>query len=232
MKKEQIEFPDWKRLFLGDTPPEFMVEVLFRTVLIYLFLLLVVRLLGKRMNGQLTIAELAVMVTLGGIVSPAMQLPDRGLLFGVLALLCALIFQRFYTLWTFKSEKMEKLSQGEMSVLVKDGVLQLDEMENARITRQQLYGTLRSRNIFNLGEIKRVYMEGCGIFSIYKTDGKKPGLPILPSDDQEILTMANRKEDSVMACCNCGHVQQITSEETRCDVCNEKDWTKAFEPKD
>lgn len=46
------------------------------------------RLLGKRMNAQLTVAELSVMIMLGGIVSVPMQIPDRGILQGVLVLAC------------------------------------------------------------------------------------------------------------------------------------------------
>lgn len=231
MKKEQIEFPDWKRLFLGDAPPEFIVEVLFRTILVYFFLLVVIRLMGKRMSGQLTISEMAVMVTLGAIVSPVMQLPDRGILFAIIVLICAFLFQRLYTLLTFKSEKIEKLTQGEMAVLIKDGIIQLDEMEKATITKQQLYGTLRSKNIYNLGEVKRLYMEACGIFSIYKNDDAQPGLPILPHTDEEVLTIDEMEPDSVMACCNCGHVQQIESNKTACESCKETKWTKAYKAK-
>lgn len=112
MKKEEIYFWDIKRWLFGHAPPEFMIEVFIRTILIYLFLLLVVRLLGKRMAGQMTLSELAVMLTLGALVSPVMQLPDRGILFGVLVLICALIFQRGLNLWAFKNEKVEHVTQG------------------------------------------------------------------------------------------------------------------------
>jgi hypothetical protein len=55
------------------------------------FLLYILRWLGKRMSGQLTIMELSVMLTLGAIVSASMQIPDHGILEGVLLLLCALV---------------------------------------------------------------------------------------------------------------------------------------------
>src|SRR6476659_4263861 len=74
MEKDEIHFGDIKRWLFGDAPPEFMIEVFIRTILIYLFLLLIVRLMGKRMSGQITLTEMAVMITLGAIVSPAIQL--------------------------------------------------------------------------------------------------------------------------------------------------------------
>jgi uncharacterized membrane protein YcaP (DUF421 family) len=60
-----------------------MLEVVLRTLIIYLALLLTMGLLGKRMNAQLNVAELSLMIMLGGVGSVAMQLPDRGLLFSI-----------------------------------------------------------------------------------------------------------------------------------------------------
>lgn len=131
MEKDEIHFGDIKRWLFGQMPPEFAIEVFIRTILIYIFLLLVVRLMGKRMSGQITLTEMAVMITLGAIVSPAMQLPDRGLLFGVVGLLIALLFQRGYNYLGVKSSKLEDITQGTLSLLVKDGELNLGELEKS-----------------------------------------------------------------------------------------------------
>jgi uncharacterized membrane protein YcaP (DUF421 family) len=88
MKKDEIHLEDIQRILFGQAPPQFLLEVFIRTVVIYISLLFIVRLLGKRMSGQLTIMEMAVMLTLGAIVSVPMQMPDRGLLQGALLLLC------------------------------------------------------------------------------------------------------------------------------------------------
>ena len=104
MKKEDIQPWDWQRILFGEAPPEFLVEVFVRTFIIYIALLIIVRLMGKRMGGQLTVSELAVMVTLGAIVSPAMQIPQLGVLMGILILICALIFQRGLNLTEMKDD--------------------------------------------------------------------------------------------------------------------------------
>jgi uncharacterized membrane protein YcaP (DUF421 family) len=54
------------RLLLGDYPWWFLLEVLLRSWLIYIVLFITMRLMGKRMAAQLSISELAVMITLGG----------------------------------------------------------------------------------------------------------------------------------------------------------------------
>jgi len=60
MKKEDIFLDDWQRILTGEAPTIFMAEVLLRTVVIYLMLLIILRLREKRMTGQLTISEMAV----------------------------------------------------------------------------------------------------------------------------------------------------------------------------
>src|ERR1700712_3676755 len=150
MKREEIHLGDIKRILFGQTPPEFMLEVAIRTILIYILLLLAVRLMGKRMSGQITITELSVMVTLGAIVSPVMQLADRGIIFGILALAVAVSFQCGINLWGVKNEKVENIVQGKISLLVKDGMLVLEEMAKTQITKQQLFSLLRAKKIQNL----------------------------------------------------------------------------------
>jgi hypothetical protein len=59
MKKEDIHLSDWSRLLLGEAPPLFLLEVFVRTLVIYVFLLFILRWLGKRMSGQLIIMELS-----------------------------------------------------------------------------------------------------------------------------------------------------------------------------
>jgi uncharacterized membrane protein YcaP (DUF421 family) len=228
MKKEEIHFGDIDRWLFGQAPPAFMLEVFIRTVIIFLFLLVVVRLMGKRMSGQITITELAVMVTLGAIVSPVMQLPDRGLLFGVVVLFAALIFQRYLNLWGFKNEKVELATQGHMSLLIKDGILNLEELEKTRVTKQQLYAMLREKKIHNLGKVKRAYLEACGILSVFEADHNKAGLPLLPQKDKKINTIQTELDTTLMACCNCGHVQHVMNKKVPCEICNSHDWSKAY----
>ncbi len=228
MKKQEIYFGDLNRWLFGQAPPEFMIEVLIRTVLIFLFLLLIVRLMGSRMSGQITLTEFAVMITLGAIVSPAMQLPDRGLLFGVVGLICALAFQRGINLIAFRKENVEKLTQGVMSLLIRDGKLDLQELKKTTITKQQLYSMLREKKIYNLGKVERAYLEACGVLSVYVAKESKPGLATLPKDDPAVLDLQQQVDSGMMACANCGQVQKADNTADLCKECKSKDWTEAY----
>jgi uncharacterized membrane protein YcaP (DUF421 family) len=228
MKPEEIHLGDIKRWLFGQTPPEFMIEVAIRTILIYMMLMLTVRIMGKRMSGQITLVELSVMITLGAIVSPIMQLPDRGILFGIVVLAVATAFQRGLNLWGFRNEKVEKVTQGEMSLLVKDGTMVLEEMAKTQISKQQLFSLIREKKIPNLGRVKRAYLEACGLLSVYESDEPHAGLTVFPPSDPVIKEVLRQSEDSIMACCNCGHVQKAFDKETHCEICNADEWTKAY----
>jgi uncharacterized membrane protein YcaP (DUF421 family) len=58
--------------------------------------------------------------------------------------------------------------------------MQLEEMQRSGMSKQHLFTALRSKEIMNLGKVKRVYFEACGIPSIYQEEKEKPGLQILP----------------------------------------------------
>ncbi|QNF35202.1 DUF421 domain-containing protein [Adhaeribacter swui] len=227
MKKEEIFLGDWQRLLLGNTPWEFMLEVFIRTIIVYIAVLITWRLLGKRMNAQLTITELAVMITLGGIASVPMQLPDRGVLLGILGLACAIIFQRGYNLLTLKFRKAELVAYGDVALLVKDGVLQLNQMQEYNISKEQVFAGLRSQKIQHLGEVKRLYLESSGLFSIFKQDNPQPGLSVLPEKDEPVH-QTETHDQTFAACLHCGNiVKQPELKNQACPNCQETNWTYA-----
>jgi uncharacterized membrane protein YcaP (DUF421 family) len=204
MKKGEIHLSDWHRILFGEAPPSFLLEVMIRTVIVYFLLIVILRLMGKRMGGQLTIAEMSVMVTIGAIISIPMQIPDRGLLQGLLVMILALLFMRLLNLFGFKNQKAEELLFGKESVLMKDGVLVLNELEKTRISRQQLYSVLRNENIYNLGVVGRLYLEGSGTFSIFKVRNPTPGLSIFPPADVNLPETGLHYQENIYACINCG----------------------------
>jgi uncharacterized membrane protein YcaP (DUF421 family) len=227
MKKEDIHLGDLKRILFGDTPAEFTLEVIVRTIIIYLIFLAIMRLLGKRMNGQLTITELSVMLTLGAIIAVPMQVPNRGLLPGAILLVCVLYLQRGLNWWSVKRRKVEVVVQGKVIMLAKDGMLLPDQLEKERISHEQLFAELRDHEITNLGQVKRLYMEASGNFSVYKQEPATPGLSVLPGQDTR-LKEEQAKVPDLKVCVYCGN--QADSQDHaggRCLNCGHQEWTEA-----
>jgi len=226
MKPEEIRLDDWHRIFFGNLDPIFLLEVFVRTLIIYWLLMAVVRWLGKRMSGQLTIIEMTVMVTLGAIVSVSMQMEDRGILQGLLILLVALGLHRALNHIGFLSIKAENILVGKPTVLVKNGVIQLKEMDDVRISKQQLFSELRTKNVLNLGQIRRVYLEPAGSFSIILAKEGLQGLPVFPPTDEGILTVQKYLDIPLWACIHCGTLNKAVI--APCILCGQEVFIKAI----
>jgi uncharacterized membrane protein YcaP (DUF421 family) len=232
MKKEEIHLWDWQRILIGEAPAEFMLEVFIRTFIIYLLLLVAVRILGKRMSANITTFEMAVMLTLGAVVSVPMQAPDRGLLQGIVVLACVLVLHRGLTLLTFRSKKLEVITQGDVSLLVKNGMIDVKELKRSAMSHEQLFAQIRNKNLRHLGQVKRVYLEACGIFSIYENTQPKPGLSILPGTDEKIRHRQQRT-DNYIVCKNCGNlVAGHLKNAHTCENCGANGWDQAVAVED
>jgi uncharacterized membrane protein YcaP (DUF421 family) len=227
MEKEEIHLSDIKRILLGEAPFTFLAEVAIRTLIIYTLCLLFIKWFGKRMSGQISITEMIVMLLIGSIISVPVQFSDRGILQGLFLLLALLAMYNGINLLGMKKKELEYLIQGKPIILVKDGVIELNQMKSAHISNQQLFATLRSNRIYNLGEVQRVYLEACGKFSIYKNDPIKAGLPIFPPDDSSVLKTDLKKEAGLVACVNCGSTHAMRDYDFSCRKCQQKTYVEA-----
>jgi uncharacterized membrane protein YcaP (DUF421 family) len=226
MDKDEIIPWDIHRILMGKEPYLFLTEVLVRTVVIYALLLVTIRILGKRFDGQIALSEMAVMVLFGAVISSPMQMHERGLLVGVIALACIAVLNRSINWLTMKSSRAENIIQGKVSLLVADGVLRLDAMRTSSISKQNLFAMLRGKQIINLGKVKRVYYEACGMFTVYVEKEKIPGLPIFPSNEQELVDQLSEKS-AVCACLNCGQTVK-RADPSPCPNCGAENWIQAI----
>lgn len=225
MKKENIKLTDVKRILIGDAPFEFLIEVLLRTCIMYVLLLVVVKALGKRMSGQLTITELAVMILMGAIVSAPMELPERGVIQGLVILVILLLLHQGLTWMEVKYKKVEMATQGVIKILIKDGVIQMNALNKVRISKDQLFAMLRNKNIHQLGQVKRVYLETCGKFTIYKNEQPVPGLSAFPpEEDHEALL---NKQTDCNSCTTCGNTVSTADHAGPCPLCGSSHWETA-----
>lgn len=227
MEKDDISLGDINRILFGEAPVFFLIEVFIRSVITYIILLAILKLMGKRMSGKLTHTEMAVMLMFGAIVSSAMQIPERGIIEGCFILVLVLIFQRGLTLWTVQNKRVENVVLGEMILIVKDGAIVTSALQKELISQRQLFRLLRSRGIRHLGEVKRLYLETSGSFSLYKFKDPPAGLSIYPEQDQE-LRKSLKNAEHLEACSFCGKTYMEHDRPTICDTCLSQKWEKAI----
>jgi uncharacterized membrane protein YcaP (DUF421 family) len=227
MKPEDIKLTDWFRILVGDVPGGFYIELAIRAAFIYLLLMIAMRLLGKRMSSQLGRNDMVATVTLAAAIGVPLQAPDRGLLPAVVIALIVVFVGRWISAKTYHNQGFEKFSQGNLDVMVKDSVLDLERMKAVRLSRERLVAELRSSGIKHLGEVKRLYMEANGSFTLIRETDVKPGLSVLPRWDKDFNARLTKSED-LMVCQTCGQVKSKPFNiDSCCDNCKQCEWTAA-----
>src|SRR5438270_3226136 len=99
MKPEDIKLGDWMRIFIGEAPPAFFLELVIRVFIIFFLLIVSMRLLGRRMAGQLNRIEIIALFSLAAAIGVPLQAPDRGILPAfVIALIVVLVGRLVSTL--------------------------------------------------------------------------------------------------------------------------------------
>lgn len=215
----EINIGDWNRILIGDVPGHFYIELPIRAAFIYFILMTSMRIMGKRMSSELSRNEMAAVVSLAAAIGVPLMNADRGLLPVLIIAAVIICYQVLIARQAARSERFESLTQDKISLLVKDGVMQLENMEKTRISRERIFSEVRASEIKQLGEVKRLYLEAAGHFSLIISDQPLPGLCILPDWDEDFR---NRMEieHSYSACKNCGKtVLKQDRIQNVCDSC-------------
>jgi uncharacterized membrane protein YcaP (DUF421 family) len=228
---------DLYRIFVGDQPLTLVVEILFRTAVMYLYVLLLLRLVGKRGMGQLSPFEFTIIIALGSAVGDPMFYPEIPLLHGLVVISAVVAMTRIVTYLSNRSEAVEVFLEGQPSSVVTDGELNLEALDGERFSREELFMLLRERNVSQLGQVRQAYLEPSGAVSAFRAqEGQcKPGLPIIPPYDEitaaEGLVVATRMRriGVLYACWKCGHAEEIASPgiSTKCGRCGGDQWVEA-----
>lgn len=137
-------------------------EIVLRAVLVYVFMLVLIRLTGKRQIGQMSPYDLVLLLILSNAVSSSMIGTDGSLQGGMVCAITLVSVNYLVGHITYKSRKMEKLIEGRAQIVVRDGKVIEDVMSEANITMEELCSTLRESGFFDLKEIKLAILENNG----------------------------------------------------------------------
>ncbi|MCF0069485.1 DUF421 domain-containing protein [Dyadobacter sp. CY261] len=226
MKKEDIYFGDWQRMFIGDVPGGFYWEAVLRIAVIYIILMVSMRFMGKRMASQLSRNEMIAMVSLAAAIGVPLQAPDRSILAAVVIAAVVILIQQIMATLATRNQRLESITQGNLSIIVVDSKLALHTMQVNGITQEKAFSQLRSNGIRHLGEVKRLYFEADGSFTLIRNTDVHPGLGILPGIDTEFIAQICRQSD-ILVCNRCG--QELPNTESTCANCGSNERVHAME---
>lgn len=167
-----------------------MLILFIRSILIFLFLLLIIRLTGKRQIADLQPFDLVVTLIVADLASTAIGDTETPLLYSIIPIFGLYLVQQAVALLCLKSERIRQVVCGRPLVLIRDGVLDQSVMRQANYTVRDILDNLRSKDIFDIAQVAYAILETNGSLSILqKGDFQSPTLKDLDlSPDGESLS--------------------------------------------
>jgi uncharacterized membrane protein YcaP (DUF421 family) len=146
----------WIDLF---TPGEPIVAKVVRTLIVYVFLLLGLRLAGKRELGQFNPFDLVVLLVLSNTLQNAIIGSDNSISGGIIGAALLLIVNYIVVRFLFLHPKIDKIAEGDAVVLVLHGEMLEDALKKQLITKAELMSAARRQGIDSLNEIECARLE-------------------------------------------------------------------------
>ncbi len=145
-------------------------ELVVRGLVVYVFLIVLLRLTGKRQIGQLSPFDLVLLLILSNAVQNSMNAGDNSLIGGLISATTLVAVNYLVGLIAFKSKKLEAIIEGRPQVLIHQGKLYEEIMSEAKLTRQELDSTLRQSGYFEIKDIKLAILETNGSVTVQGYD--------------------------------------------------------------
>lgn len=144
-----------------------------RAVVVYAFLLILLRLTGKRQVGQMSPFDLVLLLVLSNAVQNSMNGGDNSIT-GGLILSFTLVGLNWIVAWiTYRSKRMEILVEGRPVILIHDGHIDVRALDEVKMTRHELEAALRSQGCVCAEQVRFAVLENNGRVSvIMKSDAK------------------------------------------------------------
>lgn len=143
-----------------------MFIVMIRTVILYILVVIILRLMGKRQIGELEPFELVIAIMVSELAALPMQDVRIPLIHGVIPIVTLLMLQLAITVLEIKSEKAGAIITGTPSIIIKNGEIDIQELRNQRLSYNDLMEELRLNGYFNISDIQYAILETSGQLSI------------------------------------------------------------------
>lgn len=143
-----------------------MLTLFIRTIIIYIFMFAIMRLMGKRQLSDMQPFDLVVTLLIANLASAPLADPAVPLLYGVVTIIALFVLQRLVSHISLKSEKMRRLICGSPLVVIAKGVVREDVMRSANYTLNDLSEQLRDKDVFSISKVEYAILETNGSLSV------------------------------------------------------------------
>lgn len=149
----------------------------YRTVILYIAVMIAMRIMGKRMIGELQPSELVVTIIISELAAIPMQDLERPIWDGFVAIITLVLLEVVSAYIIMHSNRLRHVVSGKPAVVIRDGVIDQRVMKKNRMTVDDLMETLRQANVFDLSEVAYAIVETNGKLSVQKRAVVEPVTP-------------------------------------------------------
>lgn len=154
-----------------------MLITFFRAIILYVLVLIVMRVMGKREIGQLQPFELAISIMIADLATIPMADVGIPITNGIIAMLSLLIMHLLISFINLKSMRMRAFICGKPRILIYRGKIQEKALVKERFTINELEERLRGNNVMNLGDVEYAILETSGQISVIQKPNKRNVTP-------------------------------------------------------
>ena len=147
-------------------------EFVLRALAVYIFLLVALRLTGKRQVGQLAPFDLVLLLVLSNAVQNSMNGGDNTVTAGVVLALTLIGVNGVVGWLTWRSKGMENFLEGKPQILVHNGVVDEVMLKNERITRHELMSAIRAVGLTEFNQVRVAILENTGRINVIAKAGE------------------------------------------------------------
>ena len=154
-----------------------MLIIFFRAIVLYILVLIVMRLMGKREIGQLQPFELAIAIMIADLASIPMTDTGVPISNGIVPILGLLFMHLLISIINLKSMKAREIICGKPRILIYRGKIDENALKKERFTLNELQERLRDKNIVNIFDVEYAILETSGQISVIEKPNKRYTIP-------------------------------------------------------
>ena len=140
--------------------------IIFRTVTMYVMLVIIMRLMGKRQIGEMQLSELVVTLMLSEIAAIPIVEEEYSLFDAIIPIILLVVLEITISFFVTKSARLKRIIDGRPSVVIKDGKIRMEELRRLRITLDELLSEMRQKDIFDVRDVEYALIENNGKLSV------------------------------------------------------------------
>lgn len=145
-----------------------MLNILLRTVIVYVLLVIAMRIGGKRQIGELQLSELVSALLLSELAAMPIGHEEIPLTFALIPIITVICIEIITAFAVTKSKTLRKIFDGKPSVIIEKGVLNFEEMERLRLGIEELIVEARLKGVADISELDYAILEDNGELSVFK----------------------------------------------------------------